>query len=66
MTDDPTAKVDWERVKEGASELGVPSNTFQQWKSRGVIPHRWRLPLIELGKVSAVAFKSSDKRRKIA
>ena len=57
---DVSVPLDWERIKEGADELGISANTFQQWKSRGVVPHRWRLPLIELGKATADTFRGES------
>jgi hypothetical protein len=54
--DTSVSPLNWERVKEGAEHFGISPNTFQQWKSRGKVPYRWHLPLIEFG-IPAEAFR---------
>jgi hypothetical protein len=55
-------EIDWELIQEGTRLLGIPLNTFHQWKYRGSVPHRWRLPLVQLGKVNPKAFVSSGRK----
>jgi len=55
-------EIDWGLIQEGAKMLGISANTLHQWKYRGSVPHRWRLPLVQLGKVSPKAFVSSGRK----
>lgn len=46
-----------------ATELGDPRVTpeaIRKWEERGRIPHRLRLPLIELAKTRRVKLSASD------
>lgn len=33
-----------------AADLGVKPITLRSWKHRGEVPHRWRLPILDLAK----------------
>jgi len=35
----------WKRVKYAAQELGIADTNYRQWKSRGVLPGRYSLPI---------------------
>ena len=40
----------WMTINYLAESLGVGKNVRAQWKFRGVVPHRWRMPLLILAK----------------
>lgn len=42
-----------------AKELGVTAVARKKWRQRGV-PHRWRLPIIELAASRGVELSSND------
>jgi hypothetical protein len=42
-----------------AKDLGVTAGTRKKWRQRGV-PHRWRLPIIELAANRGVELSSAD------
>lgn len=40
----------WSLINELAEALLVSQGTRRQWKMRGTVPHRWRLPLLALAR----------------
>jgi hypothetical protein len=51
----------WKEIDALAESLGVSDWARRKWQQRGVIPHKWRLPLIEAskGKLTASDFNRS-------
>lgn len=41
-----TGSNDWKFIDRKARELGVADEARRKWRSRGHVPHRWRLPLL--------------------
>jgi hypothetical protein len=37
--------LDWDEIKKAADALGVSYANFHQWKCRGFVPHKWRIPI---------------------
>ncbi len=45
----------WTHVDAIASKLGVQYFARRKWRARGVVPHRWRIPLIQASAGSITA-----------
>lgn len=43
-----------------AGELGVKPLALQKWWQRGHVPHRWRLPLLQLAEKRGVVIRIED------
>ena len=39
-----------QQIEALAEELGVKRNAILQWRFRGKVPHRWRLPILVVAK----------------
>ncbi len=49
----------WQIIDALGAELGVGDEARRKWKTRGVA-HRWRLPILEIGKQKRAGLKPSD------
>lgn len=47
-------------ILELATTLSVTPYSMKKWKARGAVPHKYRLPLLELAEKKGVSLKSSD------
>lgn len=56
MTENPK----WQIIDAIGAELGVGDEARRKWKKRGAVPHRWRLPILEIGKQKRAGLKASD------
>lgn len=56
-------ELDWDRVREGALQLGISPNVFNVWKHRGRVPHRYHYQLISMGKASWSALSRTAARK---
>ena len=57
------APPDWKLLRKLARDLGVSDKAFWKWKERGCVPHKWRIPLIQVsgGYVSLSSFDAAQK-----
>lgn len=43
-----------------AAELGVSDEARKKWRQRGAVPHKWRLPILDLAAKRRVPILQSD------
>lgn len=43
-----------------AKSLGISDFAIEKWRVRGRVPHRWRLPLLELAKRRGKALRAAQ------
>jgi hypothetical protein len=43
-----------------AADLGVSEEARKKWRQRGAVPHKWRLPLIDLAAKRGIIISQSD------
>lgn len=50
----------WDRIDDVASRLGVKYDARRKWRSRGTVPHRWRMVIIHesAGLIGATDFEA--------
>lgn len=54
----------WMIINYLSESLGVGKNVRAQWKYRGIVPHRWRMPLLALAKRRKLRLFSSSFEQK--
>lgn len=37
----------WKEIEETAILLGVCREALRKWRVRGIVPHRWRIPIMQ-------------------
>ena len=57
--------IDWNAIDRVAMTLGVSYRARQKWRQRGTVPHKWRLPILQVtgGVIGAEHFAALDRRR---
>ena len=54
----------WQEIDRLAKELGVSAVARKKWRQKGRgVPHRWRLPILELATERGVELSSADFER---
>ena len=48
------AMMNWKTLKALGAELGVKDEAMRKWEERGSVPHRWRIPMINLARAKRV------------
>jgi hypothetical protein len=56
--------LNWDRIREGARELGVSLPAVSMWKHRGRVPHEYHLQLVERGYASWDALRHASRRKR--
>lgn len=51
----------WEKIDEAARVLGAKYEARRKWRTRGWVPHKWRLAISRLTKGEITAFEKFDK-----